>query len=96
MLKNEVVGHSLVVEAINEKLESRELRCPISGSINWEVSLSGTTLPAIDLSLIPEGDSNSVFPMAVVTCKDCGYTFFVNLVALGLAEELGISAGSND
>ena len=34
--------------------------------------------------------STMALPLAVLTCKTCGYTTLVNLLKLGLGEALGI------
>ena len=89
--------HQRIVAAINEKIGERKLVCPVSGHTNsWEVSISSGDLPAVEspgTSAVPGGPA---FPLAVVFCKECGYTFFMNLVTLGLAEELGIRVPVNE
>lgn len=84
--------HQRIVEAINNKLGDRKLECPISGHTDsWGVNITSASLPAVDVpgSYAPPG--GPVIPVAVVICQECGYTFFMSLVTLGLAEELELT-----
>ena len=81
----------LITNAIAQKLGARTLICPISGpDATWAIQRQSTTLPALD----QPGDAPSMrgpaYPLAIVVCEDCGYSFLVNLIKLGLADELGI------
>ena len=88
--------HQRIIEAISRKIGDRKLVCPISGHTDsWGVDVHSTALPvANDPGIfIPPG--GPVFPMAVIICEECGYTFLMNLVRLGLASELGVEASVN-
>jgi hypothetical protein len=88
-----ITQHQKIVEAINKKVGDRKLECPISGHTDsWGVNISSASLPAVDVPGAYAVPGGPVFPVAVVVCQECGYTFFMNLVQLGLAEELGITA----
>ena len=81
----------IITSALNEKLGERKLECPISGDkAIWEVHINTTVVPAMtDPSVAPRVIDRS-YPLAVVMCKHCGYTILINLIVLGLAEQLGI------
>lgn len=80
-----------IVEAIVAKLGPRKLVCPISGeNSTWEVHRYLSSHPALEHPGVHPFQSGSSFPVAVLMCQDCGYSLFINLIQLGLAEELGI------
>ena len=89
--------HQRIVEAINKKIGYRKLECPISGHTDaWAVNVSSASLPAVDVPgevALPGGPA---IPVAVVVCQGCGYTFFMSLVALGVAEEHGIKSSASE
>ena len=76
-----------ILRAINAKI-SRPLDCPLHGETTWSVQEQTTALPALDDPRAPVYFPTQSFPVAVVICDTCGYTFLVNLIKLGLAEEL--------
>ena len=79
-----------IAEAIMGKLGTRRLVCPISGDNSpWEVNRFLSAHPAVGHPRDPFPGKGS-FPVAVLMCMDCGYEMFVNLIQLGLAEELEI------
>lgn len=84
----------MVIKALTEKLGSAKLICPLSQDSNWEVQYSFAAVPAFN-SYPPPPVPEKSFPLAVLVCKTCGYTFFVNLITLGLADQLGLPV-SND
>ena len=94
-LKEALPLHSkadIILNAIESKLGDRALVCPISGDrVNWWVQEDIVVIPSARPSdpIVPSGGAYS---MAVVVCSHCGYTFFVNLVVLGIAEQLGLEA----
>ena len=80
----------IILKAIESKLGDRTMTCPISGEeVTWWVQEDIVVIPSARLSdsIVPSGGAYS---MAVVVCSHCGYTFFVNLVVLGIAEQLGL------
>ena len=84
----------LIINAISEKLGDKQLVCPLSGDDNWAVERYFGKIPAAESLEAPssnERESRS-FPFAVLTCQTCGFSFFVNVFRLGLAEALGIEA----
>ena len=88
--------HQRIIDAIKRKIGDRELVCPISGHTDaWGVDTSSAALPAVDRpgTFVPPG--GPVFPVAVIICEECGYTFLMNLVRLGVADESGIEAHLN-
>ncbi len=51
--------------------------CPICGTNDWGIN------DVANLPVRPEGvevllDTTKVYPLVPVTCKKCGYTFFIN------------------
>lgn len=76
-----------ILEAIGEKLRPRTLLCPISGDSNWGVNDRLTMAQLVDL---PDKRLQQALPLAIMSCKTCGYTMFVNLLLLGLGDEFGI------
>ena len=87
----------IIVQAINAKLGPRKLVCPISGDdAAWEVLNYGTCLPAIDIPGDQPMNGGPAFPLAVLMCKDCGYSMLINLIQLGIAKELGIPVTADD
>lgn len=90
--------HQIIIQAINAKLGPRKLVCPISGEgAAWEVLNYSTLLPAIET---PPGtlpmNVGPTLPLAVLMCKDCGYSMLINLIQLGIAKELGIPVTADD
>ena len=47
-------------------------------------------MPALDGPDESPLDAKTGFPLAVVTCTDCGFTYLVNLITLGVATDLNI------
>lgn len=96
MDSNEV--RHIILTALQDKLGTRRLACPFSGDgddVIWDVLPATTTLPSQEDPSAPSHMPESVYPMAAVTCRDCGYTMLVNLIVLGVAEQLGITVGSD-
>ncbi len=81
--------NEIILRAIEGKME-RSLDCPLHGATTWSVQEQTTALPALDDPRMPPYFHAQSFPLAVVICDRCGYTFFVNLIRLGLAEELDL------
>ena len=94
----DVAKHQIIVQAIKAKLGPRKLVCPISGdAAAWEVVNCGTNLPVIDTpGTLPPYGASPTLPLAVLMCKDCGYSMLINLIQLGIAKELDIPARSDD
>ena len=87
----------IVIQAINAKLGTRKLVCPISGDAAvWEVLEYSTSVPAIDIPGTLPMNLGPTLPLAVLMCKDCGYTMLINLIQLGIAKELDIPVSAND
>ena len=92
-----VNSNSIILEALTEKLGGRILICPISGeAVTWNVDARTTALSVNDTPDKPLIVSKRVFPMAVLTCSDCGYTMLINLITLGVAEKLGMKVNSDE
>ena len=79
----------VVIRALTEKLGSKKLLCPLFHNSHWEVQHFFAAVPAFDLFPPPPVPDKS-FPLAVLVCNTCGFTFFVNLKTLGVAEEIGL------
>ena len=80
----------LILDAINERMRPGGLTCPLSGDTKWELQAETVLLL---LSSSPHDhplSSKKALPLAVLTCKTCGYTAFFNLIRLGLGEALNI------
>ncbi len=87
--------NEIILSALREKLGEGSLVCPISGpQTTWSVQRQTTVLPALDSPLDSVFLNNASFPFAVVTCDHCGYTFLVNLIKLGLAEQFQLPVQS--
>ena len=52
-------------------------------------------MPALDGPDESPLDAKTGFPLAVVTCTDCGFTYLVNLITLGVATDLNIPVRLN-
>ncbi len=88
--------HRSIIEAINRKIGDRKMVCPVSGHTDsWGVDVNGAALPVANDpgAFVPSG--GTVFPVAVIVCEECGYTFLMNLLKLGLADEIGVEASAN-
>lgn len=91
-----IENSKLVIEALAEKLGENSLVCPLSHDSNWEVQGYFAALPAVesfpqDLRGLP----SQSYPLAVLLCKTCGFTFFVNLITLGIADQVGIEVSDD-
>ncbi len=78
-----------IIAALTKKMGTRELICPITGSTTWTVGEYTTVLPALEDPAKSSVHLARRIPLAVVMCDQCGYTFFVNLMLLGLGREFG-------
>lgn len=82
--------HQIIIDAVNEKSTGPRFLCPISGDSNWGVSDTIAIVPTINtpdnISALP----TTALPLAIMSCNTCGYSMFLNLIKLGLAERLGI------
>ena len=89
--------HQIIIQAIQGKLGSRTLVCPISGEdATWDVLTYSTLLPAVDQPGASVSLGAPAFPLAVLMCKDCGYFMLINLIGLGVAEQLSISVKADE
>jgi hypothetical protein len=88
---------NIILDAINKKLGSRTLVCPISGDhSSWEIGEYSTAVPAIETPGENPVSSSRSYPLAVVICQECGYSFFVNLIILGVADDIGIPVATDE
>lgn len=88
-MKNDT--NAIILDALRKKLGDKKLQCPISGGdVEWEVQRRVSSMPALDSPNQSPLDATTGFPLAVLTCSDCGFTFFVNLVTLGVATDLNL------
>ena|SRR5437868_3677228 len=63
-------------------LQWRTRVCPVSGHTKWEVGeYMVQTLPYAGGNLLVGGAS---YPLIVITCAICGYTFFINAIRAGV------------
>ena len=81
-----------VIKALTEKsnVDGDTLEpCIVCAGKQWEAQRYKGYLPAIHggSSLVPLSQIWHSFPMAVVACKNCGYTMFFNLLTLGIEED---------
>ena len=89
----------IIVDALNKKLGERQLACPVCGAKDdntWDVQAETTTLLAHEDPSEPTHTAKAAYPMAVLICRGCGYTALMNLIVLGVAEQLGISVRYNE
>lgn len=88
--------HQHIIEAIRRKIGDRKLVCPVSGHTEaWGVDINSAALPVANEPGSLVAAQNGVFPVAVIVCEECGYTFLMNLLKLGLADELGVETPVN-
>jgi predicted nucleic-acid-binding Zn-ribbon protein len=80
-----------LVEKALEELKRRHVTndlCPRCGTSNW--SVDPIAINVIPMLGVPASLVSSYFPSQIallqIVCKNCGYTMFHNLSALGLAE----------
>ena len=81
--------HSIVINAINERVGSRTIECLLCGSSQWVVQ---DRIANLALQDSPSGPYTRSLPLACVMCQTCGFTFFVNVLILGVGQHLGIQA----
>ena len=81
--------------ALNREAHDRQIVCPVSGDTNWIVFSGGLTFLEIVGDPKTGRRAEQVQPMAVVNCGTCGYTWLVNILLLGLKNELGIDEPKN-
>ena len=83
----------IVVDAINAKMGGNRLVCPLSGHSDWIVERYFGKMIAVETLSPQENEQYSRrFPFVVLTCRICGFSFFVNVIRLGIAKELGIES----
>ena len=79
-----------IIIALEEKTVSGSLACPISlDQTSWTIQANSTLLPVVDEPGQSVKPGAPAYPLAVVMCNHCGYTFLVNLIALGIMNEEG-------
>jgi predicted nucleic-acid-binding Zn-ribbon protein len=61
--------------------------CKHCGSREWLVNDRVFEMKEFDNFPVPKPENNTVFPVAVVTCKQCGTAHFYSAVILGLLEK---------
>ena len=84
-----------IIAALVEKMgDGGTFDCPITGPTTWTVGGYTTALPALEDPVQSPTQHSPRIPLAVVMCDCCGYTFFVNLVLLGLMN--GLDSGDAD
>lgn len=75
---------------VREKLGANQLACQLCGVNDWnlENSPAFVVLWDVDSGKKPAFNAPSVqgFPLAVLTCKNCGNTLFLNTLILGIDE----------
>lgn len=92
----DAVLHQRIIEAINRKIGDRKMVCPISGHTDsWGVDVNGAALPVANEPGVFVSPGGTVFPVAVIVCEECGYTFLMNLLKLGLADEISVGVSNN-
>lgn len=58
-------------------------RCPVSGHNEWELNDTMVQLPAYSGGR-PLLAAAPTFPLILITCSYCGYTFFLSAVKVGI------------
>lgn len=62
--------------------------CPICHNTDWKIPES-----ILEIREYEEGDliaypkDSSIIPLVSVTCTNCGYTFLINAITIGLMED---------
>ena len=80
-----------LLSTINEKLRPRGLVCPISGDQSWGVEAHLALVPVTDRTDVIQLGGGPSLPLAILTCRTCGYTIFINIIVLGLADLFGVN-----
>jgi hypothetical protein len=88
-----------VLKALRAKLGTRVTACPLCGGLKWGMEKGFVNLrvdPEITSSLVVGGP---VYPVVLLTCKECGETRMVNINVLlgpeGLQELERVKKGGN-
>jgi hypothetical protein len=76
--------YNRIVEALSKKAPTPA--CPMCKHNNWELGAGYVVLPASPdpVQLYMGG---KVYPLAVMTCSNCGNTQLINLLTLGFKRE---------
>jgi len=77
----EEVDTSKVSDHLN-RFWKGEKTCPICRTNNWLLEKQYGSLPVFDRQK-PFYMAGPVYPLAVITCKTCGYTFYLNAMIAG-------------
>jgi hypothetical protein len=66
----------------------KTVSCPFHGPTHWEIGWATATQPyAAALGMPGTGTvlGGAAFPLALLTCAECGYVVFINLIKAGIA-----------
>lgn len=89
-MDNDVVSKE-ILDAINSKLGSRGLTCPLCEDKRWNPPGLTTLVQFVVAVASPTANlvpTNQCFPLAVLCCGGCGYTILLNLIQLGIWEKM--------
>ena len=75
-----------VIDFINDRW-GKDFKCPYCNTEEFTITNSVYQLPAFNNidTKITERD-NTVFPVIPITCKNCGYTIFINAISCKILE----------
>ena len=75
-----------ILDAVRAKSDGRTLTCPVSGDNDWQIQNRLAYLLA-DANIVGK---SQLFPSVVMLCKSCGYTILLNVLVLGIADQLDL------
>lgn len=77
------------LEKINEKIE--DAPCPLCAQSDWQLSNRFTTMPTAKNACEEELflEIHKIIPFAMLACRNCGNTHFIDLKILGIFDESG-------
>jgi DNA-directed RNA polymerase subunit RPC12/RpoP len=73
-----------VVEHLKAKWDGGNVRCPMCGNRNWDISNKLFELREYSGGTGSLNLGGAVMPVAAVICSNCGTTFLVNAIAAKL------------
>src|SRR5689334_8294351 len=75
---------------VRERFQERApgARCPLCGSVHWTWNPELTAIAMSGTPNVYTAAPSQVMPVAALICDRCGNIHFVNLIPLGLLEEV--------
>ena len=82
----------IVQDAVLSKFGDDYPTCPISGDGNWSIQTRLAYIMAEPVSL----SASESYPSVVLICQTCGYTAFLNVFVLGIADHLELKPAQEE